>query len=87
MGLWLGVTKDPRGGFDRLACFDPETGEEIGDYMALAEQLAELRARAEADSKARADAEARAWPRPARVELERQVEQLQAEMERLRRGE
>ena len=44
--LWLGVTKDPRGDFDRLACFDPESGEELGDYAELAGQLAELKARA-----------------------------------------
>ena len=58
--LWLGVTRDRRGGYDRLACFDPETGEEVGDYTAIAAALAaEALARAEAEARA-AGAEARA---------------------------
>ncbi len=44
--LWIGVTRDVRTGFMRLACYDPETGEEFGDYTALNE--ASERAQAEA---------------------------------------
>ncbi len=65
--LWLGVTRDRVPGYDLLACYDPETGEEIGDYLAVTRALqaeAESRARAEdqsrIDARARADAEARA---------------------------
>jgi Uma2 family endonuclease len=29
--LWLGLTHDRLGGYLRLACFDPDTGEELGD--------------------------------------------------------
>ena len=35
VGLWLGVKTDPETRDDRLALFDPETGEEIGDYTAI----------------------------------------------------
>jgi hypothetical protein len=31
VGLWLGVTRDARGGFMRLVCYDPETDQEVGD--------------------------------------------------------
>ena len=41
--LWLGTTRDPQGGFDRLACFDPDTGQEVGDYTAIWRQLAEAK--------------------------------------------
>ena len=52
LGLWLGVVPDPRLGCDRLACFDGETGEEIGDYEAISQAL-------EAATAAQAQAEAR----------------------------
>ena len=51
--VWLGVASEARLGYDRLACFDPETGEEIGDYTAISQAL-------EAEAQARADAETRA---------------------------
>ena len=35
VGLWLGVKTDPETRDDRLALFDPETGEEIRDYTAI----------------------------------------------------
>ncbi len=47
VGLSVGITQDPRGGFDRLACFDPKTGEELGDYTAVVEALAEAQAEAQ----------------------------------------
>jgi hypothetical protein len=31
VGLSIGITRDPRGDFDRLACYDPQTGQELGD--------------------------------------------------------
>ena len=62
--LWLGLTRDRLGGFVRLACFDPDTGEELGDYTAISQALAasehrraEAEARAEAEVRARAKAE------------------------------
>ena len=39
VGLWLGVVRDPEGDFDRLACFDGETGDEVGDYQAISQAL------------------------------------------------
>ena len=66
--LWLGLTRDRLGGFVRLACFDPDTGEELGDYTAISQALAasehrraEVEARAEAELRhAQAEARARA---------------------------
>jgi colicin import membrane protein len=52
VGLWLGVTRDHELGCDRLACYDAESGEEVGDYTALSQELA-------AEKTARAQAEAR----------------------------
>ena len=73
VGLWLGVTRDEASGYDRLACYDAESGAEIGDYTAVtraldeeiearekAERLAaDERARAERHAAARENAEAR----------------------------
>jgi Uma2 family endonuclease len=53
--LTLGITRDPRGGFDRLACYDPETGQELGDYTAVVQALAEAEERAAAEERARAE--------------------------------
>jgi colicin import membrane protein len=30
--LWVGITRDPGKGYEWLACYDPDTGEELGDY-------------------------------------------------------
>jgi hypothetical protein len=61
VGLWLGVARDERGGFLRLACYDPETDQEIGDYRAISRALAaEAQARARAERRARSEAKARA---------------------------
>ena len=81
VGLWLGVVGD------RAACFDPETGREIGDYLAIRRALeAEARARAEADvraaaAEARADREAQA-----RADLEARLRQMEEELRRSRGG-
>jgi hypothetical protein len=57
--LWLGVTADRQPGYDVLACYDPDTGAELGDYLAVMQALeAEARSRAAAESRA-ADAEVR----------------------------
>jgi len=62
LGLWLGVVQDPRLGCDRLACFEAETGAEIGDYEAISDALAAATA-AQAHAEAKAQAEARARER------------------------
>ncbi len=64
--LWLGVTKERRLGYDRLACFD-ENGDELGDYTAVSKAL-ELEQEARAQAEARAAREAKA-----RAQAERQV--------------
>jgi hypothetical protein len=75
--LWLGTTHDPRTGFVRLACYDPDTDEELGDYPATRQELVETRALAKAESRARAEAE------HARAEAEAgmRAERLRAEVE------
>ncbi len=88
--LWLGTTHDPRTGFVRLACFDPDTGEELGDYPATRQELMETRALAKAESHARAEAErAHAEAEHARAEAEAgmRAERLRAEGEALARAE
>jgi hypothetical protein len=95
VGLWLGVTRDPRGGFQRLVCYDPEIDQEIGDYRAISRALEEeARARRRAERQARSEAMARARAERARDEAERArdeaeatIRALQAELERARRAE
>ncbi len=65
--LWLGSTLDPQGGFNRLACFDPDTGQEVGDYTAICQQLADAEQRVAIEVRARAEAEKRI------LELEAQI--------------
>jgi hypothetical protein len=67
VGLWLGLSRDPQDGFVRLACFDRETGQEVGDYAAIRQELkasqalrADAERRAQEEGRARADAERRA---------------------------
>jgi len=62
VGLWLGVTLDPRTGCDRVACYD-DRGEEVGDYTAVSQALA-----AEAEARARAEELAAAEARRAAAE-------------------
>jgi colicin import membrane protein len=84
--LWLGVTVDRTSGFERLACFDPVTGEEFGDYAAQVEARAEAEKRAQVDAQARAEAEARAQTETqARAEAEKRIRELEAELKRSRR--
>jgi colicin import membrane protein len=92
VGLWLGVREDPQTGGDGVALFDPVTGQQIGDYVALSRARAEAEARADqatvrADqATVRADqAEARAAAEAAaRFAAEEQVRLIEAELRRLR---
>jgi len=60
LGIWLGIVQDPQlGHCDRLACFDAETGKEIGDYQAITKAL-EAASSERALAEARAEGEARA---------------------------
>jgi colicin import membrane protein len=81
VGLWLGVTINPETRDERLALFDPETGEEIGGYTAISRARARAEARAETEARARADAEARASA------AEERLRQAEAELRRLRERE
>ena len=71
LGVWLGISQDRITGFDRLACFNAETNEEIGDYTAITRAFAnEMGSRIEAEAQA-AEARARAAAAEARIrELE-----------------
>ncbi len=88
VGLWLGVRRDPVTGGDRVALFDPATGEEIGDYTAMSRRWAEAERRADEEARGRAAAEARASAlAAARVEAEERLRQAEAELRRLRGDE
>jgi Uma2 family endonuclease len=95
--LWVGVTTDPRLGYDRLACYDGETGEEIGDYRAMklgregaevraataeAQTRLEAKARAEAEAHARLEAKARADAEARAAAADARIRQLEAELKR-----
>ncbi len=88
--LWLGVRTDPDGS-ERVTCFDPDTGAEIGDFTAQVE--ARVEAEALARSKAEALVEAEAFARAqaeARVEAEalaRSKAEALAEAEALARAQ
>jgi colicin import membrane protein len=99
IGLWLGVEPWPEVGGERLVCYDPETGERIGNDLQIRQALtAETQARAEAEARVAAEAQARyaeaearaaaearvAAEAQARVEAEARVRQLEAELRRLR---
>jgi Uma2 family endonuclease len=91
--LSVGVTRDRVGGGERLACYDPATAKELGNYAAVVEALAAAEARAEAEARRaetearraetearRADAEAQA-----RADAEKRIRELEAELKRSRR--
>ncbi len=84
--LSVGVTRDRVGGGERLACYDPATAAELGDYTAVVQALAAAEARAEAEAH-RADAEARRADAEAqaRADAEKRIRELEAELKRLRR--
>jgi colicin import membrane protein len=83
LNVWLGITLYRTTGTDRLACFDPDTNEEIGDYTAVRQAHAnelEARLRAEAqtaEALAQAAAEAQA-----RIAAEARIRELEALLKR-----
>ncbi len=86
VGLWLGVTQDPRTGYDRLACYD-EQGRELGDYAAVTQALeAEAEARAAAERQAAAAERQAAAEAEARTAAEARVRELEAIIKRLEQG-
>jgi hypothetical protein len=88
LNLWLGQARDAHGGFMRLACYDPATGAEIGDYTAISRALEdEARARRRAERRARSEARARARAERALEEARATIRALQAELERGRRAD
>jgi colicin import membrane protein len=93
LGVWLGISQNPITGFDRVACFDPNTSMEIGDYTAITKaraqevearvraeaQAEEARARANTEAQARAAAETRAnTEAQARAAAEARISELEA---------
>ncbi len=76
--LWVGVVRDRPGGGERLACYEPATGAELGSYAAVVEALARAEARAEAEAR-RAEAEAQA-----RAAAEARIRELEAELKQTR---
>ena len=84
VGLWLGVKRDPVFGCDRLACYDPETGEEVGDYTTLSRELAEKKEALAVEMEAREAAERRAAAETeARTQAEARIRELEAAMQQL----
>jgi Uma2 family endonuclease len=92
--LLLGLTRDRLGGYIRIACFDAETGQEVGDYAAVERALEEEKtARAQAErararaEKARIKAEQQAAAEAeARAKAEARIRELEAAVKRLKRG-
>jgi hypothetical protein len=89
--LWLGPTRDRLGGYNRLSCFDPDTGQRLGDYSEISNALAEARALAKAQSAARASAKARPTAEArlraevqARAKAEARIRELVAELKQSR---
>jgi Uma2 family endonuclease len=93
LGLWLGAQDG------RVVCYDGETGEELGDYAAMAQARAVSEARLAAETRARqaaeahmaAEASARAAAEAqmaaeahARAAAETRLRELEAELRRLR---
>ncbi len=84
--LWLGQTRDPQGDFMRLACYDPDHGEEVGDYTAISRALAEAQRLLADESRARAEAERRAQAEAqARAQAEARIRELEAQLKGTRR--
>ncbi len=100
--LWVGVVVDRRGGFERLAYYDPKTGQEFRVYATVLQEgmearkqarAAERKLRAEAKARTEAEApilveiEARAVEAKARAAAEARIRELEAELNRSRRRE
>jgi len=92
--LWLGLARDRRLGCDRVECYDDESGEELGEYTAVSQALAEEKeARAQAEARAAVEMEAReqaerraAAETEARTQAEARIRELEAAMQRLAQG-
>jgi Uma2 family endonuclease len=95
LGLSIGLARDARAGYARLACFELETGEEIGDYTAInaarieAEEQARLAKREATAAKRKARALAKRLDEEraradkearARADLEARVQELTAKL-------
>jgi hypothetical protein len=79
VGVWLGISQDPDTGIDRIACFDPATNSQIGDYTAITKARAvEIEARIRAETQAGAEAEARAAAEARAVAAEARIRELEA---------
>jgi colicin import membrane protein len=98
--LWIGVTRDVQTGFMRLACYDPDTGEEIADYTALnqayeraqAEALAAKREARNAkrqlgalSKRAESESKRAESESKARAQAEARIRELEAELKQSRR--
>jgi hypothetical protein len=81
LNLWQGQAREAEGRFMRLAFFDPETGEQVGDYAAINRALVEAEQRLAEESRVRAEAEQR-LAEESRVRAE--AEQRLAEESRVR---
>ena len=88
------MTKERRLGYDRLACYDPESGEEAGNYTAVSEALAlERQLRSQAEDRALVEAEAlrqaelhAATLAAASAQAEARIRELEAAITRLSHG-
>jgi hypothetical protein len=77
--VWLGVKGS------QVVCYDGDTGEEIGDYTAMAQaREVEAQARQAAEARAVAEAQAREAEAQARQAAETRLRELEAELRRLR---
>jgi Putative restriction endonuclease len=88
--LCVGVARDLLAGYERLACYDPETGEELGDYLAMVEartaalqqaRTAKRQAHAAQRQAAAAQRQAAAAQRQAAAEAMRAATEAQARAE------
>jgi colicin import membrane protein len=69
VGLWLGVTRDPLTGCDRVTCYDDEC-REVGDYVAVTQAREAEARRADAEARARTQAERLAAEEARRADAE-----------------
>jgi Uma2 family endonuclease len=76
--LWLGIADN------EIVCYD-ETGQPLGDYVALRTALeAEIRARTAAEARSKTEAEARTAAEARAAAAEARLQELEAELRRLR---
>jgi hypothetical protein len=86
MWVGVGVRRDGRRDAERLACYDPASGAELGNYAAVAAALAATAARAGVEAGARAAAEKRAQAEArTRAAAEQRIRELEAKLKQSRR--